>query len=235
MNPKVYLRDRILAPLGLTILAAVLIVTIIINLSRVLLAVANTYDNTVALFVSSGVALAILGTAVWASTRPRHLSAPAGMFVLASAGILSLVAGSISFNGAQDHGEEGAEAVPFAAEQVVVGQPGSGPLVFDPDTISAAVGPDAPGLRIDLTSDAGDHTFVVEGHESEFKLAANPSSPDSGVLVLDPGDYVFYCDVAGHRAAGMEGTLTLTSDPAAQPIGGTGEEGGEGGEPAAAE
>jgi hypothetical protein len=36
----------------------------------------------------------------------------------------------------------------------------------------------------------------------------------------------------------MEGTLTLTSDPAAQPIGGTGEEGGgggEGGEPAAAE
>jgi uncharacterized cupredoxin-like copper-binding protein len=27
---------------------------------------------------------------------------------------------------------------------------------------------------------------------------------------LAAGKYVFYCDVTGHRAAGMEGTLTVT-------------------------
>jgi plastocyanin len=33
-------------------------------------------------------------------------------------------------------------------------------------------------------------------------------STDRLVLELPPGDYVFYCSVAGHRESGMEGTLT---------------------------
>ena len=56
-------------------------------------------------------------------------------------------------------------------------------------------------------------------------------SPAAGTLVLPGGTYTYYCDVPGHRAAGMHGQLVVTEDPNAQPIGGAGgEDGGEGGE-----
>jgi uncharacterized cupredoxin-like copper-binding protein len=32
---------------------------------------------------------------------------------------------------------------------------------------------------------------------------------DSATLNLNPGSYVFYCSIDGHRARGMEGTLTV--------------------------
>ena len=48
------------------------------------------------------------------------------------------------------------------------------------------------------------HTFVIEG--TDFKL----TDDDEGDVDLAAGDYVFYCDVPGHREAGMEGDLTVT-------------------------
>jgi plastocyanin len=222
MNPKLYLRDRILAPLLLAILAGLIIITIIINVSRVLLAVGADKG----IYVSASIAVAILGTAVWAATRPR-LPAHSGMFLLAFAGLASVIAGSISFNKAEPK-HAGAAAVPFATEEVVVAQPDAGPLMYDKSTLDATVGPNAPGIRIDLLSGAGDHTFLVEGHESELKLLANPSKPDSGTIVLAAGSYTYYCDIAGHRAAGMFGTMTVVEDPNATPIGGAVGAGGEG-------
>ena len=48
------------------------------------------------------------------------------------------------------------------------------------------------------------HTFVIDEHD--FKLVDD----DATDIELAAGDYVFYCDVPGHREAGMEGTLTVT-------------------------
>jgi plastocyanin len=221
MNPKVYLRERILTPLLLTLLAAGIIVTIIINVSRVFLAVGGDKG----IYVSSGIAVAILLAAVWAATRPR-LPAHSGMFLLAFAGIASMIAGSLSFNRSQPH-EASAATVPYATDDAIVGQPGTA-LAFDKSQLEATVSTAAPGIHIDLSSGNGTHTWVVEGHEDQLKLEANPGSPAMGTIVLPPGTYTYYCDIPGHRQAGMHGTLTVTADPSAQPI--NAPAGGAGGE-----
>jgi uncharacterized cupredoxin-like copper-binding protein len=52
--------------------------------------------------------------------------------------------------------------------------------------------------------------------DSTGKTVARSSLVQSGdtftftIASLAAGKYVFYCDVPGHRAAGMEGTLTVT-------------------------
>ncbi len=118
--------------------------------------------------------------------------------------------------------------IPYATDDSIEGQPGTA-LMFDKAQLAATVSDAAPGIHIDLTSGSGTHTWVVEGHEAAFKLEANPGAPDSGTIVLPPGTYTYYCDIPGHRQAGMQGTLTVTADPNAQPINTTGA-GGAGGE-----
>ena len=54
------------------------------------------------------------------------------------------------------------------------------------------------------------HTFLIEGREDDLKLEAQSNGTDSGTIDLEAGEYTFYCDVPGHRAAGMEGTLTVS-------------------------
>ncbi|MBC8363691.1 MAG: hypothetical protein H8E59_01650 [Actinobacteria bacterium] len=54
-----------------------------------------------------------------------------------------------------------------------------------------------------------EHTLVVEGMEDEMRLVVEDGGTDSGKLTLEPGRYILYCDIAGHRASGMEARLTV--------------------------
>src|SRR4051812_26699236 len=57
------------------------------------------------------------------------------------------------------------------------------------------------------------HTLLVEqdGKKVEgFKLSTAPKKTASGKVNLPPGTYTIYCDITGHRAAGMESTLTVS-------------------------
>lgn len=77
---------------------------------------------------------------------------------------------------------------------------------FDPDAITARVGEE---LAIELTADDAEHDFVID------ELDAHVSASDGRTAVggFDTGDeartYVYYCSVAGHRDAGMEGRLVV--------------------------
>ena len=74
-------------------------------------------------------------------------------------------------------------------------------LKFEPDHLTATAGV----IHIVLdNAGATTHTFVID--DPKLKL----TNDDSGDIDLAAGDYVFYCDVPGHRAAGMEGTLTVS-------------------------
>jgi plastocyanin len=81
-------------------------------------------------------------------------------------------------------------------------------LEFDTERYEAAPGE----IEIELI-DVGslNHTLVVEGHESALRLSVTgQGTTDSGSLDLPEGSYTIYCDVPGHRSAGMEATLVVS-------------------------
>jgi uncharacterized cupredoxin-like copper-binding protein len=74
-------------------------------------------------------------------------------------------------------------------------------LEFNPESLTAHAGE----IRIVHENEGTtSHTFVLD--QQDFKLVDD----DEGEIDLAAGDYIFYCDVPGHRDAGMEGTLTVT-------------------------
>jgi uncharacterized cupredoxin-like copper-binding protein len=52
------------------------------------------------------------------------------------------------------------------------------------------------------------HSLLVEG--KDFKVLTNGHQTKSGKVTLDPGTYTIYCDIVGHREAGMQAKLTIT-------------------------
>jgi plastocyanin len=84
----------------------------------------------------------------------------------------------------------------------------SGALKFDKTSLEAPAGT----VTIDFTNDASiPHNVTVEGNGVEDE-ATETITQSTATLTLDdlqPGTYTYYCSVAGHRAAGMEGTLTI--------------------------
>jgi plastocyanin len=79
---------------------------------------------------------------------------------------------------------------------------------FDEDAYTVEAGE----LTIGYENDGSiHHTLVIEGIDTdEFKLEVDTSGDtDQGTVDLEPGEYILFCDVPGHRAAGMEATLTV--------------------------
>lgn len=56
-----------------------------------------------------------------------------------------------------------------------------------------------------------EHDITFVGLESEFGLHVLPGEDNIGTFSIDePGEYLYYCTVLGHREAGMTGTLIVT-------------------------
>ena len=83
-------------------------------------------------------------------------------------------------------------------------------LSFDPKTLKANAGT----VSITMDNPSGDsqpHAVSLEGPGgvSASGEIAQPGSTSEVTLKLKPGKYTFFCPVGNHRAAGMEGTLTV--------------------------
>jgi plastocyanin len=78
-------------------------------------------------------------------------------------------------------------------------------FAFDPAELTATADED---LAIELTSIDILHDFTID--ELDAHVAADRSETATGGFTAgEPGRYTFYCAVAGHRQAGMEGTLVV--------------------------
>lgn len=61
-----------------------------------------------------------------------------------------------------------------------------------------------------INEGAIEHNVVIEELGDELILEAPGGESDSGSFTFEPGEYTYYCSIPGHRAAGMEGTMTVT-------------------------
>jgi plastocyanin len=98
------------------------------------------------------------------------------------------------------------------------------PAATDPAATAAAISIEAREFSLspsDLHAAAGsvaiqyknagaiEHTLMIDG-VAGFKLdVAKAGDVDAATVKLEPGTYTLYCDIPGHRAAGMEDHLTV--------------------------
>lgn len=115
---------------------------------------------------------------------------------------LALVA-AVSLAGCGDDDAATPDGPPSADAVVVLAQD----IDFDQDEYSAPAGD--VEFRYE---NAGNilHTLVIEDVGGLQLTVRSKGAVDSGSVDLDPGEYVIYCDVAGHRQAGMEATLSVS-------------------------
>ena len=100
------------------------------------------------------------------------------------------------------------EQEPPAAKPLELTSPAAGDLVFEPSSLDGSAG----AVEIDYTNPSPvPHNVAIEA-DGEV-IAEGETVTDGDVSTasgeLEPGEYVFFCAVPGHREAGMEGTLTL--------------------------
>jgi plastocyanin len=116
--------------------------------------------------------------------------------------LLALALGLAACGGGGDEGEPsgGGTTLELAAD------PG-GAFSFDKKTLEAPAGT----ITIHLTNDASiPHDIAVEGNGVDEASDTVTNGETSLTVDLEPGTYTFYCSVPGHRAGGMEGTLTVS-------------------------
>ena len=99
------------------------------------------------------------------------------------------------------------EAPQGGEETIEVSSPADGSLVFEPDALTAKAG----SVTIDYDNPSPvDHSVAIEsGSETLAESEIVTEATTSATADLEPGEYVFYCTVPGHRESGMEGTLTV--------------------------
>jgi plastocyanin len=82
----------------------------------------------------------------------------------------------------------------------------SGALSYEQTDVSATAG----SITIDFTNMSSlPHDVTIEGNGASGATDEITNSSTSTTVDLEPGTYTFFCSVDGHRAAGMEGTLTV--------------------------
>jgi cytochrome c oxidase subunit 2 len=119
---------------------------------------------------------------------------------MSDSGMGGTMGGDMGSGGAMGHDEtspvaDGARRIEVAARS----------FEFEPGEITVTAGED---VAIVLTSEDLLHDFTID--ELDAHVAADADETNEGGLRADePGRYTFYCTVAGHREAGMEGTLIV--------------------------
>jgi plastocyanin len=198
-------RTRLLLPIALPLLAAFMIAVFVLNVSRVFLATGETG----ALVLGVTLIVVILGGAALMSAAPRMRTSSlvmlvSGLFIaVISAG---LVAGPVSVEkhtGAPAFVEPKGPPTGPAVEVDALGT-----LKFQAGQFTATAGI----VQINYVSKDGNHTLTFDPPgptAPAFLLNVPANGTVTKKVKLKAGTYTMYCNLPGHRAAGMVATLIV--------------------------
>jgi plastocyanin len=199
-------RERVLIPLLIPIGALAVIVVVVLNISRVLLALEERSGPHTVVAVAILIAAGILFGFSWFSSRGEERTA-GSMSLLSVVGIMVIIAGFIGFEAlAEDQAKEKAK------EKAAAG-------AVKPDLVVEAydigfrekelkIGPGKVTIQ-EVNTGATAHTFQIEGVSGKKLSVPSGGAKDIGTYDLQPGTYTYFCDIPGHRQAGMEGKLIV--------------------------
>lgn len=201
-------RERVFTPVMLPLTAAGGILLFAYSLSRVLLAV----SELLAVFIALAVALYVLVIAFMVASRHRISSRALGaglalgLIGVVGAGAVASAAGMREL----EHDEaDVAEGEAAEADAVEFPEGVAGFVAIDIDYSQAPESVPAGEVEMQLVNEGNIvHNVVIEELGDELVVEAGGGQEASGTVTLDPGTYAYYCSVPGHRAAGMEGSLT---------------------------
>ena len=206
------LRNRLMYPVEIPVLAAAAIAVVIVAFSRVLLAVSKVGSTVVAIVVAT----LILGAAFLVTSRPRLssslLTAVVGIGVLGllGGGIVGAVAGERSFEvheGGEHGGEGEGEGEGVAAEALISASNTSG---YDEDLINVPSGVPVTFTFENRQGGVQHNVHIIEPEDlAQTDVITGPASTTFEVTFEEPGEHTFVCDVH----PGMEGTIEAVEQP----------------------
>jgi plastocyanin len=204
-------RRRVFTPLLMPLTIVGLILLFGISVSRVLLAVPESMSVIIATVLAAYVLLM-----AFVVERNRGIAAPAlavglvvGLLGVTGAGALAASAGIREIHHEEEgEGGEGGEgaAVAEVPADAVVWTTESTNIEYTDAPASFPAGE----VTIAIDNPTGvPHNVVLEGFQDDAAIVEATSGIDVATLEVPAGTYTYYCSITGHRAAGMEGEVTV--------------------------
>jgi plastocyanin len=203
--------ERYLFPLVLPMIVVVGLVIYVLNMSRLFLSA----HGHIAVAVGSVITVLILvGATVLSNSKQLKSSSIALMttiFVLAvlSSGWLVLGHSQVKGGGTAPLAATG----PAPGGKLAITAAPGGKFTFAPLKFTVKTGL----YEMTLTDAvAGQHTLDFDDPSTLFagvEVNGGGEKASSRIFFGTPGDYTFFCAIPGHRASGMQGTVTVTGSP----------------------
>jgi len=159
-------------------------------------------------------ALAVtVGVGLRSTSFPRTLTEQRAVMAVSAVLVLATVSMAVATSGGSPSKAAAAPAAPQAASgsgasSLKEEANPEGQLKYTTPSLSASAGKVTIGFK---NASPLEHNLTIA--QGTKVLGATPTftgATKTLTLSLKPGTYKFYCTVPGHRAAGMEGTLTVS-------------------------
>jgi len=201
--------ERYLLPLVLPIVVVVGLVVYVLNLSRVFLSAHGHISVVVGTVITVAILLGATVLSNASRLRSSSIALMTTLFVL-----VIFTSGWLVLGHSQEKKAGGGApltaAGPFSGKIALTALPS---IKFDRSAFSVKTGI----YSVTLTdASSGPHTLDFDQADTLFKgLAVNGQGEKdtSRIFFGAPGTYTYFCAIPGHRAAGMQGTVTVTGPP----------------------